>query len=69
VRLRIPPGTPGGKTFRVTGKGVTSAKGTGDLLVTVEVVVPRDLSDEQRALLEDFRSTGPDEHPRSHLGV
>jgi molecular chaperone DnaJ len=69
VRLRIPPGTPGGKTFRVTGKGVTSAKGTGDLLVTVEVVVPRDLSDEQRALLEEFRSTGPDEHPRSHLGV
>jgi len=71
VRLRIPPGTPNGKTFRVAGRGVTSAKGTGDLLVTVEVVVPRELNDEQRALLEEFRATatGPDENPRSHLGV
>lgn len=69
VRLRIPPGTPSGKTFRVAGKGVTSSKGTGGLLVTVEVVVPKQLSDEQRTLLEKLRDNGPDEHPRKHLGV
>ncbi len=69
VRLRIPPGTPSGKTFRVSGKGVASDKKTGDLLVTVEVVVPDNLTDEQRALLEKLRDNGPAENPRSHLGV
>jgi molecular chaperone DnaJ len=38
VRLRIPPGTPGGRTFRVRGKGLPREDGsTGDLLVTVNV--------------------------------
>jgi molecular chaperone DnaJ len=69
VTLRIPPGTPTGKTFRVGGKGVTTPKGTGDLLVTVEVVVPRTVTDEQRELLEKFRDNGPDDDPRAHLGV
>lgn len=70
VKLRIPPGTPHGKTFRVAGRGVTDASGaTGDLLVTVEVTVPTDLTDEQRALLEKFRENGPEENPRAHLGV
>ena len=69
VTLRIPPGTPSGKTFRVSGKGVATPKGTGDLLVTVEVAVPTSLTDEQRQLLEKFRDNGPDENPRSHLGV
>jgi molecular chaperone DnaJ len=38
VRLRIPAGTPSGRTFRVRGKGVRRKDGTtGDLLVTVNV--------------------------------
>ena len=69
VKLRIPPGTPSGKTFRVRGKGVTTTKTTGDLLVTVEITVPTKLTDEQRQLLEKFRDNGPEENPRSHLGV
>lgn len=52
VTLRIPPGTPTGKTFRVKGKGPVTAKGAGDLLVTVEVAVPTKLSDRQREALE-----------------
>ncbi|MEO5678204.1 MAG: molecular chaperone DnaJ [Acidimicrobiales bacterium] len=51
VTLRVPPGTPGGRTFRVRGKGV---KG-GDLLVTVEVAIPKALTDEQRHLVEQLR--------------
>jgi molecular chaperone DnaJ len=54
VTLRIPPGTPSGKTFRVKGRGVKSASTTGDLLVTVEIDVPAALSDEQRAAVEAF---------------
>jgi molecular chaperone DnaJ len=54
VTLRVPAGTPSGRTFRVKGRGVPAGKrsGTGDLLVTVEVQVPEKLSDEQRAAVE-----------------
>lgn len=54
VTVRLPAGTPSGKTFRVKGKGVTSSKGTGDLLVTVQVAVPETVTDRQRELLEEF---------------
>ena len=41
VSVRIPPGTPNGRVFRVRGKGVRRPDGTnGDLLVTVSVQVP-----------------------------
>ena len=41
VSLRIPAGTPNGRTFRVRGKGVRRKDGTiGDMLVTVNVQVP-----------------------------
>ena len=69
TKIRVPAGTSSGKTFRVKGKGVDTAKGTGDLLVTVEVTVPTDLTDEQRDLLQAFREQSPTENPRAHLGV
>ena len=44
VTLKLPPGTPNGRTFRVRGKGATRRDGTkGDLLATVEVQVPATL--------------------------
>lgn len=52
VTLRIPPGTPTGKTFRVKGHGVPASNGVGDLLVTVEVTVPKEMSDEEREAVE-----------------
>ena len=55
VTLKIPPGTPNGRVFRVRGRGVTRKDGTrGDLLVTVEVSVPAELSAEAKAALEAF---------------
>jgi molecular chaperone DnaJ len=63
VSLRIPAGTPSGRTFRVRGKGVRRKDGTvGDLLVTVSVQVPTELSDKAKAALEAFRdaTAGPD---------
>jgi molecular chaperone DnaJ len=50
VTVRIPPGTPSGKVLRVRGKGVAAdgnGKG-GDLLVTVDVQVPINLTSAQR---------------------
>jgi molecular chaperone DnaJ len=68
VTLKVPPGTPSGKTFRVRNKGVTTPKATGDLLVTVTVAVPDTLSDEQREAV--LRLAGLDDSdPRKHLGV
>ncbi|MFZ0171202.1 MAG: molecular chaperone DnaJ [Acidimicrobiales bacterium] len=66
VTLRIPPGTPTGKTFRVKGRGVKSGATAGDLLVTVEVDVPTTLTDEQRAAVEAFAKATADS-PRSKL--
>jgi molecular chaperone DnaJ len=48
VTLKIPPGTRSGQTLRVRGRGVPAASGAGDLLVTVEVAVPAELSDTER---------------------
>lgn len=70
VKLRVPAGTANGRTFRVAGRGVSDGKGNaGDLFVTVEVVVPKDLTEEQKSLLEKFRDNGPEANPRAHLGV
>jgi molecular chaperone DnaJ len=52
VMLRLRPGTSSGSRHRVKGKGIATKKGTGDLIVTVEVDVPTHLSDEQRAAVE-----------------
>jgi molecular chaperone DnaJ len=69
VTLRLPPGTPTGKTLRVAGRGVPRpGGGVGDLLVTVEVLVPRNLSGEQRDALEKLAAS-TDDNPRAHLGV
>lgn len=56
VTVRLPPGTQSGKVFRVRGKGVKSSAQTGDLLATVIVHVPSELSDEERALIEKLAS-------------
>lgn len=69
VTLRVPAGTPTGQTFRVKGRGVPSGgrRGGGDLLVTVEVTVPKKLNDEQRAAVEELARVS-DAAPRAHLG-
>jgi molecular chaperone DnaJ len=68
VTLKLPAGTPGGKVFRVKGRGVSTKKSTGDLLVTVQVAVPTDLTDEQRDAVEALATSLP-AAPRQHLGV
>ncbi|MGW3889216.1 molecular chaperone DnaJ [Micromonospora chokoriensis] len=67
VTLRVPPGTPSGRVLRARGKGVVRRDGqAGDLLVTLDVVVPARLSDEARAALEAFAEQSPPA-AREHL--
>ncbi|MFE3451349.1 molecular chaperone DnaJ [Nonomuraea sp. NPDC059194] len=68
VTLRIPAGTPNGRTFRVRGRGATRKDGTkGDLLATVEVLVPQELDDKSRELLNEFRTATASDDPRADL--
>jgi molecular chaperone DnaJ len=68
VTIKVPAGTSSGKVLRVKGRGAQTRKGTGDLLVTVEVLVPAELTDAQREAVEALAAATPGS-PRSHLGV
>jgi molecular chaperone DnaJ len=68
VRLKIPAGTPNGRTFRVRGKGVAKRDGTkGDLLVSVEVIVPSELTAEAQEALASFGRAVGSSDPRARL--
>jgi molecular chaperone DnaJ len=68
VNLRIPPGTPNGRTFRVPGKGVRRTDSTrGDLLVTINVQVPKNVDGQAKEALESFRKLTAGDDPRSEL--
>lgn len=54
VTLRIRPGTQPGSRHRVKGKGIATTKATGDLIVTVDVVVPTSLTDAERSAVEQL---------------
>ncbi len=68
MTLKVPAGTPNGKTFRVRGKGAPKKGGHGDMLVTVNVDVPDKLSREEKQLLKQLQEAQKDS-PRKRLGV
>jgi molecular chaperone DnaJ len=59
VTLKVPAGTQSGTTMRVRGRGVPAAgkHPAGDLLVTIDVAIPKKLNKEQRTLVERLAST------------
>jgi molecular chaperone DnaJ len=63
VEFEVPDGTQSGETFRLRGKGMPRlrGRGQGDLYVTVQIVTPDSLNDEQRDALEAFAEAGGDE--------
>jgi molecular chaperone DnaJ len=66
VTLKIPAGTSSGRTFRLSGRGISTADGKkGDLLATVQVAVPNKLSKKQKELIQQIAEG--DESPRKHL--
>lgn len=59
LKVTIPPGTQPGERFRLTGQGVETDEGAGDLYVEIHVVIPQDLTDAQRETLRTAaRSAG-----------
>ena len=68
VKLRLSPGTPNGRTLRVRGKGVSKRDGNkGDLLVTVEVMVPESLSQQAKDALTTYVEAVGSANPRTKL--
>ena len=65
VRVRVPEGTPSGRVLRVKGKGIPGSK--GDLLITVQVVVPQRLSAAAREAVQAFGIATSGEDVRADL--
>ncbi len=57
VKIKVPPGTQGGKIFRLRGKGIPSIQGygKGDQLIHVNIWTPKNLSTAERSYLEKMR--------------
>jgi molecular chaperone DnaJ len=68
VTIRVPPGTPNGRVFRVKARGVASASGRGDLLISAELVVPTSLSEPERQALVALRDSATSS-PRNFQSV
>jgi molecular chaperone DnaJ len=58
VAIKIPPGTPSGKRFRVREQGIQKGDKKGDLIVEVSIAVPEKLSEEQEKMMKDFAQSG-----------
>ena len=67
VSLKIPAGTPSGRTFRVKGRGLTAKGKRGDLLVTVDVAVPQRVDGKARKALDDYADATASDDPRADL--
>ena len=67
VKLKIQPGTPNGRVLRIQGRGVQAGNSIGDLLATVEVAVPSELSEKAKKALQDFQEVMPLDDPRAEL--
>ena len=67
VTVRIAPGTPNGRTLRIKSRGIKTARGTGDLLITVEIQVPQRVDGKAKEALEAFAEATKEFDPRIDL--
>ncbi|GAB3495032.1 DnaJ C-terminal domain-containing protein [Flexivirga sp.] len=71
VKVKIKAGTPSGRKLRVKGQGIQAKSGTGDLIATVQVVVPEKLTGDAKKAVETIaeqeRADGVD--PRAELSA
>ncbi|MFB9376160.1 DnaJ C-terminal domain-containing protein [Kineococcus gynurae] len=72
VRMKVPAGTPSGRSLRLKGRGVAldrDGSRAGDLFVTLEVVVPQKLDGAAREAVEAFAAATEGEDPRAGLAA
>jgi len=68
VKMKLPPGASSGQRLRLAGRGMPRMKGggNGDLYVRVRIVVPKDMTEEERDLIGRLRDLGRGD-PRANL--
>jgi molecular chaperone DnaJ len=69
VTVRLAPGTSNGRVLRVKGRGVTKGGLTGDLLVTIEVQVPKRLEESAEEALKKFALATESEDVRTEFNM
>ena len=70
VSLKVPAGTPTGRTLRVRGKGIARRDSRpGDLLVTLQVAVPTRMDDKARSALRAYADATAAHDPRADLNA
>jgi DnaJ-class molecular chaperone len=69
VSMKVPPATSSGRTLRLPGYGMPRLKGggAGDQFVAVKIVMPSELTSEERELYEKLKALRSD-NPRAYLG-
>ena len=67
VELSVPKNTSSGRTFRLKGKGLPKGGASGDLFVTIRIMLPDGHDAELEALMQKWRDGHP-YNPRSGLG-
>ncbi len=67
VTVRLAPGTPTGRVLRVKGRGITKGHTTGDLLVSIDVQVPRRVEGEALEILKKFAELTAEHDVRSEF--
>ncbi|MEG4501189.1 J domain-containing protein [Microcoleus sp. F10-C6] len=69
VKMKLPPGVTSGKRLRLANKGYPTGNGDrGDQLVEIQVLIPKEISDEERELYEKLRQIETFK-PRQDLSV
>ena len=63
VTVTVPPGSASGTRLRLRGKGIVNRKSNapGDLYAILQIVVPKELDDRSRKLLEEFAELHPED--------
>jgi len=67
VTVRIAAGTPSGRTLRVKGRGVKKGSASGDLMITLDVIIPQRLDSTAKKAVEEFAKATNDFDPRKEL--
>ena len=65
VKFRVRPGAQPNSRHRISGRGISTGRSTGDLIVTLDVVVPTSLGDAERSAIEELAKVSPS--PRGRL--
>jgi len=67
VSIKVPPNTSGGKSLRLKGMGIKSKDRSGDLIATLQIMVPEEVSEADIDMLKQLDPTWSNDSLRSEL--